>query len=307
MGLKISLGNFMQFVSPFGPVITALASPFYKGKLDRDSFIKLLEWQKKNQIKTWVLNGTTGESPNLQVKEVETLFSITKERSSSKIKIILGVGGNSTFKVKQNIEYLGRLKPDAILSVVPYYNLPSQQGLRGHFLNIADASSIPIILYNVPSRTGGRGLSLDSIKQLSLHPNIIGIKEASGSLLFAQKIMMETKNFLFLSGDDNSFLNTMALGGDGVISVLSNIIGKKLIDLSKKVLKAPAQTLELFNKDYKELIENIYSEVNPRGIKMALYLMKIFKSPTMRLPLVEMSPPNKKKLGKTLKKLRLIK
>ena len=295
----------MKSILSFGSVITALATPFYKGELDKTSFIKLLKWQEKNKVKTLVLNGTTGESPSLSVKEVQTLFALARE--TSKMKIILGAGGNSTQKAEQNIKYFEHLKPDAFLSVTPYYNLPPQKGLIKHFSKLGDTSSIPVILYNVPARTGGRGLSLDSIKTLSLHPNIIGIKEASGDLLFAQNIIMGTKDFLYLSGDDNSFLNTMILGGNGVISVLSNIIGGELVHLTGRVLRAPEKVLYRFNKHYGELMQSVYSEVNPIGIKMALHLAGIFRSGQMRSPLVDMSLPNKKKLRKALKSLNLIK
>ena len=290
-------------MNPFGKVITALATPFYKGKVDKISFIKLLRWQEKNGVKTLVLNGTTGESPNLSDKEVKTLFLLIKAHTP-KMKIILGVGGNNTSKVKKTLTHFEKLKPDAILSVVPYYNLPPQRGLIKHFLSLADVSSLPIILYNVPSRTAGLGLSLNSIKELSLHPNIIGIKEATGHIAFAKKIVNGTKkNFLFFSGDDASFLKTISNGGDGVVSVLSNLVGKSLISLSKQTLHSPKKTWSQYNKHYGELIKHVYSETNPIGVKMALYLMGIFKSPEMRSPLVEMSEPNKKKLKEALENL----
>ena len=289
----------------FTGIITALATPFINGKLDKDSFVKLLRFQLTEGADGFVVNGTTGESPCLSEAEVEQLFSWTKELSKE-MSLILGVGTNSTIKTLQNIQRAGRLKPDAILVVVPYYNKPPQSGLVYHFKKCADASSIPLILYNVPSRTGV-GLSLHSVVELSRHPNVIGIKEASGDLNFGRDIIQQTEDdFLILSGDDMTCLDLCALGAQGGICVISHIMMKTFRQFFQQVKQNNSAAANKYKEKYKELLQIVYSESNPIGIKMALYLMGIFKSPEMRSPLVSLVENHTQKLKDVLKNLKLI-
>ena len=285
-------------------IITALSTPFLKGKLDRASFEKLLQFQMIQEIDGFVINGTTAESPCLFQKEVEQIFGWTKEKSQDRI-LILGVGGNCTQKAMANIKRAQELKADAVLAVVPYYNKPPQRGLMCHFQKLADSSELPVLLYNVPSRTGV-GLSLESVVALSKHPNIIGIKEASGDLELGRKIIERAENgFILLSGDDDTCFELCALGAKGVISVVSHILGKEMRNLLKKTVK-DENSLGEYKEKYGELLKNIYCETNPIGIKMALKLLGVFASAELRSPLVAMGGRETKRLQESLQKLNLL-
>ena len=285
-------------------IITALASPFKQGKLDKPSFKKLLEFQIKSGVEGFVINGTTAESPCLFENEVETIFHWVKEAKENCF-LLLGVGGNCTQKTLENIKKAEALKADAVLAVVPYYNKPPQRGLVKHFKTLADNSKLPVVLYNVPARTNIR-LSFESILELSRHSNIIGIKEASGDLNLGKALLQHTADdFLILSGDDETGLELCALGAKGVISVISHILGKEMKVLFQKIKNGKKQeikeTLIEYKVKYSKLLKNIYCEANPIGIKRALNLMGIFCSAEMRSPLVVLGMEETKKLKQSLK------
>ena len=162
----------------FNTVMTAIVSPFKENQLDLDSFKKLLNFQWDNGVTAIVINGTTGESPTLEWSEIEEQVRVTRELKPE-MKIVLGVGGNATDKVIQNLKKAESLNPDGILSVVPYYNKPTQEGLKQHFSKIAQSTKLPILLYNVPGRTI-TSLAVETVVELSKIENIVGIKEASG-------------------------------------------------------------------------------------------------------------------------------
>lgn len=266
----------------FSGVITALVSPFNKGDLDIKSLEKLIQFQIENGIDGFVLSGTTGESPTLTTAEKEKMYQVTKALVPKNFPVIFGTGLNSTQKTIEESRWAEKLGADAVLVVVPYYNKPPQRGLLEHFKAVADSVEIPTILYNVPSRTI-TALELDTIKKLSEHPKIIGIKEASGNIQFAQQIRNSCgSEFLLLSGDDGTYADFMNHGGDGVISVASHIIPQAM----KKAQIQP----------HKELIDLLFCEANPIPVKMALYLMGLLSSPELRLPLVTLGETNTEKL-----------
>ena len=286
-------------------IITALATPFKEGKIDKLSFEKLLDFQIQQSPMGFVLNGTTGESPALSQKELEKLFEWTHKKAK-KTPLILGLGGNSTQKILEKLKWAKSLRPKALLSVVPYYNKPPQRGMIKHFNTLADKSPFPVILYNVPQRTG-LGLSLESVCALSQHPNIIGIKEASGDLDFGAQIIKKTKNFTVLSGDDETGLALCAKGAKGIVSVLSHILGKQMKSYWHQIKRGETdKALKEYKKKYGLLLKNIYSETNPIGIKMALKLMGIFKSAELRSPLFAMEKQKALKLKKSLKSAGLL-
>ena len=287
-------------------IITALATPFVKGELHLSSFKKLLQVQVSQGVDGFVINGTTAESPCLLQKEVEQIFEWTKEGTSNTF-LILGVGENCTRKTLINIKKAEEWGADAVLAVVPYYNKPPQRGLVWHFKTLADKSQLPILLYNVPARSGV-GLSLESIVELSLHPNIKGIKEASGNIELGRSIIEQTgDNFILLSGDDETCFNLCALGAQGVISVVSHILGKEMKKLFQIIKQDSEEKREGALKEYKEkygnLLKNIYCESNPIGIKMALKLMGIFDFAELRSPLVSLGETETEKLGEELRKI----
>ena len=286
-------------------IFTALSVPFNsEGEVDRFRFNDLIKLQAKEGADGLVVHGTTGESPCLSLKEQEELFIWAFEGSKFEQHVIAGIGGNSTRKV---IEY--KTKPflmgaSAFLAVVPYYNRPPQRGLIKHFETLADGKT-PIILYNVPARTG-QSLTLKSIVELSEHPNIIGIKEASGDLKLGKQIMEQTdpEEFSVLSGDDETGFELCAMGANGIVSVISNIIVREMKELFKRIKTGSPEeqkkALKAYEEQYGSLLKAVYTETNPIGIKMALKQAGIFKTAKMRLPLVEMEEEDAQKLQSVL-------
>lgn len=276
----------------FKGVFTALITPFQNGQVDYESLERLVDFQLKNGVQGFVINGTTAESPTLTASEREKIFSFIKARVPKDFPLIMGTGSNSTAKTIEESKDAEKLGADAILVVVPYYNKPPQRGLLEHFKAVADATNIPNILYNVPSRTI-TFLELETIKKLSEHPNILGVKEASGDIEFAQQIRKACgESFLLLSGDDGSYDQFMAAGGDGTISVASHIIPKAM--LGRKA------------SENRDVIDMLFVEANPIPVKKALHLMGIIKSPECRLPLVTLAEAHTDKMKKLLKQKGLI-
>jgi len=276
----------------FKGVITALITPFQNGEIDFNSLGNLVEFQLKKGIQGFVINGTTAESPTLSSTEREKIFRFVKERVPKNFPLIMGTGSNSTAKTIEESKEAERFGADAILVVVPYYNKPPQRGLLEHFKAIADATHIPNILYNVPSRTI-TFLELETIKKLSEHPNIYGIKEASGNIEMDRQIRQSCgEAFLLLSGDDGSYDQFMQAGGDGVISVASHVL--------------PEAMLQQKASENLELIDLLFCEANPIPVKKALHLMGIIKSPECRLPLVTLADVHAEKLKKAMKQKGLL-
>lgn len=294
-----------------GGVITALITPFYRGKIDFYSLEKLITQQLQGGVDGFVVNGTTGESPTLTDDEVKKIFNfvkktITKIKPKKDVWLILGTGTNSTASTVLKTKLVKKLKADAALVVVPYYNKPTQDGLVAHFTAVAKQTSVPIILYNVPGRTVV-SLSHESTKKLSVIKNIVGIKEASGQLQdLDSKIKEIKKNFAYISGDDASCIEFMKLGGGGVISVISHLIPGDLVRLSRLARGRDASVTLEYSK-YEKLNGLLGVEPNPVPVKMALYLMGLIRSPEMRLPLVPLSKNNTEKLKNELNALGLIK
>lgn len=296
-------------------IITALITPFYEGRVDEKSLLNLLKQQLKAGVQAFVINGTTGESPTLTQAEVEQVFCFVRAHTPEGTKLILGAGLNSTQKTLAFMQAMAGLKPDAWLSVVPYYNKPPQFGLVEHFKALARGTDRNIILYNVPGRTIV-GLDGDSILKLSQEPNIVGIKEASGDIGVLRELQPQTpQNFNWLSGDDGSCMQFIAAGGGGVISVLSHIIPGPLLQMFKVLSKDRSENrapdkLQMERgrvlKEYKkyEALNNLLGiEANPIPVKMALYLMKIIRSPELRLPLVPLQAKYTEQLKALLKDL----
>lgn len=276
----------------FKGVITALITPFQNGDIDFSSLDRLVRFQIENGVQGFVINGTTAESPTLTSAEREKIFRFVKERVPKDFPLIMGTGSNSTAKTIEESKEAEKFGADAILVVVPYYNKPPQRGLLEHFKAIADSTNIPNILYNVPSRTI-TFLEIETIKKLSEHPNIFGIKEASGNIEMVRQIRQTCgEAFLLLSGDDGSYDDFMAAGGDGVISVASHIIPKAMLDRKAT--------------EHKELIDLLFIEANPIPVKKALQLMGITLSDECRLPLVKLADVHTEKLRKALKQKGLI-
>ncbi len=277
----------------------ALVTPFDKdGKIDFVALNKLLKHTAKG-VDYYVVLGTTGEPATLNKEEKAQVLQFVKENNKEKLPIVYGLGGNNTHEVLQQLAETNLDGVYAILSVSPYYNKPSQEGIIKHFEAIANASPVPIILYNVPGRTASN-LTAQTTLRLAQHDNILGIKEASGN--FEQCLIIakeKPKNFLLISGDDMLALPLAAIGGAGVISVLANAypLQFKRMDtlaLSGDFLRASKDLFKLV-----DLNPLMYEEGNPVGLKFLLSEMNIC-SPEVRLPLVRASDTLQQKIKSAL-------
>jgi 4-hydroxy-tetrahydrodipicolinate synthase len=275
----------------------ALVTPFNEnGKVDYNGLQKLVEFQINNGTNYLVVQGTTGESVTLTNDEKIAVLDYIIEINAGKLPILLGVGGNSTSDVCDKIKFFSGHKIDGFLSVSPYYNKPSQQGIYEHFKSISNSTSLPIIIYNVPGRTSSN-ITADTTVQLAKDfKNIIGVKEASGNLEQIMTIILKKPdNFLVISGDDALTLGHILVGGDGVISVIANAFPKRL---STMVNAALNENLDIAKEKHYELLEIIhylFVDGNPAGIKYLLKLINIC-SDYVRLPLVGVSEETSKKL-----------
>ncbi|WP_343152876.1 4-hydroxy-tetrahydrodipicolinate synthase [Buchnera aphidicola] len=286
--------------------IVALITPMdEKGNICKNSLKKLINYHIMSGTNAIVSVGTTGESATLNQDEHLDLIMHTVELADGKIPIIAGTGANAT---SEAISLTKRLKNSGIsgcLSVTPYYNRPTQEGLYQHFKLISESTKIPQILYNVPSRTGCDLLPKTVIK-LSKLKNIIGIKEASGDLSRVNNIKnYVSKNFLLFSGDDASALDFMQLGGDGVISVTANIVAKEMSKICKLALDKDFNSAREINKKLIDLHETLFIEPNPMPIKWAAKELNLILTDTLRLPMIQISNSTKISLRNILKKINL--
>lgn len=273
-------------------IYTALVTPFRNGNLDEKAFKNLIEFQIKGGINGVVPCGTTGEAPTLSYEEHERVIELAVKYANGKIPVIAGTGSNST---DEAIELTGKAKKlgaDFCLLTTPYYNKPTQEGLYQHFAAIADAVNIPLILYNIPGRTG-INMTPETILRLSKIRNIVGIKEAAGSLTQVSDIYRLTKGrFTILSGDDNLFLPMMSVGAVGVISVLSNIMPKEMQSLYRAFLvENDIRKATKIHTRLMPLFQGIFVETNPIPIKEAMACMGMIAK-EFRLPLCPLSEKN---------------
>lgn len=280
----------------------ALVTPMNeKGEIDFKSLKKLLAHTAKG-VDYYVVMGTTGESATLSKEEKKIVLSFVIENNAKKLPIVYGIGGNNTSGVLEEIKSTTLDGVDALLSVSPYYNKPSQDGIYQHFKAVAEASPLPVILYNVPGRTASN-LTAETTLRLANLKNIIGVKEASGNLEQCMKIAREKpKDFLLISGDDMLTLPIYAIGGVGVISVLANALPSVFLKIkenmvSRNLAKAQAEQFRIL-----DINGPMYEEGNPVGVKYLLSLMGICK-PFVRLPLVEASEALQKKIAGLYQKL----
>ena len=274
---------------------TAIVTPFTENGIDYDRLAKNIDFQYENGTTAVVVCGTTGENPTHSEGEHNELVRFTVQASRGRMKVIAGVGSNNTrtaLKYAQNARYAGA---DGILMVTPYYNKSTQKGLIEHFSYVADRVEIPMILYNVPSRTG-ISISAETYKLLSRHPNINGIKEASGDFSLIAKVRSQCGDDLFLwSGNDDNTVPMMALGALGVISVASNIVPAVTAKLCALCLEGDFTAATALYGKYAKLFSTLFIETNPIPVKAAMKLMDM-DSGLLRLPLVEIGEENLAKL-----------
>jgi 4-hydroxy-tetrahydrodipicolinate synthase len=288
-------------------VITALVTPFKDGRLDRESWERLIRSQLSHGVDGLVVNGTTGESPTLAPSEVKSLYEWARAVVPRKTPVIVGTGTNSTASTVEFTKQVGAWGADAALVVVPYYNRPPQRGLVAHFRAVAQSSSIPILLYNVPGRTVA-SIDVESVCALSDEPNIAGIKDATANMTMASELKRLTPpRWSLLSGDDATFIDHAERGGDGTISVVSHLIVAPMKRLFERAKSGDATARGVYQDTYAELIRLIYVEANPIPIKAAVHAMGWIDSPELRLPLVELEPKHRGELLTCLRKLSLLK
>ncbi len=274
----------------------ALVTPFdQKKEIDYNATKQLIEFLIQGGANFLVVLGTTGEAATLSEKEKKALVKFVVKQAGKRVPIIVGVGGNSTAHVIENLDSYDYDDIDAILSVTPYYNKPSQKGLELHFKEIASKSPVPVILYNVPGRTGVN-MTAETTLKLAQVPNIIGIKEASGNLNQLSYILRDKpESFLIMSGDDGLALPQLAMGIDGVISVLGNAFPKPFSEMIKFGLAGNFVEARKINNKLIEITDALFVEGNPAGIKAALSIQGIIEN-YLRLPLAPVSESTFNKL-----------
>lgn len=284
---------------------TAIATPFTEDGVNFEEFGKLLEEQIKQEVDAIIVCGTTGESATMTDKERKDTIKFAIDKVAKRAKVIAGTGSNNTRAAIELSKYAESVGADGILVVTPYYNKTTQTGLIEHYKAIAEAVTLPIIMYSVPSRTGVN-INPETCVELSKIKNIVAIKEASGNLSQVAKIAALCRDNLDIySGNDDQIVPILSLGGKGVISVLSNVMPRYTHDMTQKFFDGKILEATQMQLDAIDLIEALFSEVNPIPVKYALNLMG-YNYGKPRLPLVELSAKNQERMREAMKNHNLI-
>ena len=285
----------------FTGAATAIITPMTENGVDYEAYGKLIDWQIEQGIDAIVAAGTTGEGSTLSDVEHRQVLLYTVQRVNHRVPVIAGTGSNDIAYAIDLTKYACDIGADAMLVVTPYYNKATQKGLIQSFTAIADASTKPLILYNVPSRTGCN-LTPESCAVLADHPNIVGIKEASGNISQIAKLasLVGDKMDIY-SGNDDQIVPILSLGGKGVISVLSNLLPKETSEMVHKYLDGDVRTAMKMQLEYVDLIDALFCEVNPIPVKAAMANMGFCKN-IIRLPLTPMEAQNEAKMVALMKK-----
>lgn len=286
----------------FRGVFPAIITPFLKDEsLDEEGLRRNIEYLSRTGIAGIVPCGTTGESATLTFEEHKKVVEIAVE--ASKVPVIAGTGSNNTAEALELTRHAAKAGADAALLITPYYNKPNDKGMFEHFKKIAEKSDIPIVLYNVPKRTG-IDLKPELVAKLSRIKNIVAIKEASGSLSQQSQIIEQTRGsgFVLLSGDDDLTLPTMALGGQGVVSVVANVAPRKTVAMVDALLKGDMEKARVLHYELAPLVRAMFLETNPIPVKTAHKYLGLANGP-LRLPLGEMAPEREAKLKEIVERL----
>lgn len=265
----------------------ALITPFKgDGSVDFGALEKLIEYQIQNGTQYIVCLGTTAETPTLSDSEREAIVRFMVDKVKSRVPIVMGVGGNNTAALKETLKSFDFSGIHAILSVTPYYNKPSQEGLFRHYLALSEVTPLPLVLYNVPSRTGVNLSAETTLRIAHSCKNVIGIKEASGDIEQVKKIIAgKPDNFLVISGDDAMTLPIIEAGGNGVISVLANAFPKLFSELVDAALNKNSDYIQSHVNAFENTFKLLFKDGNPAGVKCYLNLMNMIEN-ELRLPLV---------------------
>ncbi|KLO24367.1 4-hydroxy-tetrahydrodipicolinate synthase [Marinitoga sp. 1155] len=290
----------------FNGVGTAIITPFNENfEVDYNALEEFVNFQLEF-VDALIVLGTTGEAPTINEKEREKIVSKVVEIVNKKIPVIVGTGSNNPEHVLNNNKLAEKNGADGLLIVSPYYNKSTQKGLVKYFTYIAERTELPIILYNVPSRTGGNILPDTAIEIFDKNKNVIGIKEASGNISqIAELISNKPNEMLVYSGNDDQALPLMVLGGNGVISVFSNVLPKQMKELTDAILNGNFKKAQEINNKYNILMRKLFVEVNPIPVKYAVSKLGYCKN-IVRLPLVELSENGKILIDKLFEELSIL-
>jgi len=283
----------------FAGSFTALITPFRHGRIDEAALRALVERQIAGGVTGLVPCGTTGEAATMTEREQECVIATVVEQAAGRVPVVAGTGGNGTATTIARTRRARELGADGALVVTPYYNKPSQDGLFAHFAAVAEASDLPLILYNVPGRTGVNMLPETTVRLAAL-PGIAGVKEASGSLDQTSQIVREAPDgFLVLSGDDSLTLPIMGVGGQGVISVVANILPEAVADLTAACLGGDFLTARRLHLDLFDLCRAMFVETNPVPVKTAAAMLG-HCSAEVRLPLAPLTEASRRRVEAAL-------
>lgn len=286
--------------------IVALVTPFHEdGSVNFEKLKELVEWHVANQTDGILVLGTTGESSTMTHEEDDSVVQCVIEMVAKRVPVIVGAGSNNTnTMLKKSIDY-EKMGADQLLLISPYYNKTNEEGMIQHFKTVADAVHIPIILYNIPGRTGC-SISEHAVAVLSQHPNIKGIKEASGNLSYAMNISKYLHDdFVMYSGNDDIIVPMMSLGSSGVISVLANVLPNETHEMVHAYLDGDAKKALAIQHQYLDLIHALFVEVNPIPVKEAMNQMGM-QIGGYRLPLTQMSEAHKELMKQRLEEAGLL-
>ncbi|CDD89179.1 dihydrodipicolinate synthase [Tannerella sp. CAG:51] len=285
----------------------ALITPFKDDEsIDFDALSKLIEYQIQNGIDYLVVLGTTAETPTLTEQEKNEVLSFVIERVKERVPIVLGLGGNNTRGIVERLKTESFQGVDAILSVVPYYNKPSQEGIYQHYKAIASATKLPVILYNVPGRTGVNMTAETTLRLAREFDNIVAIKEASGNITQMDDIIKnKPKDFMVISGDDGITFPLITLGAVGVISVIGNAFPREFSRMVRLALEGDYANALLIHHKFTELFELLFVDGNPAGVKSILSSMGYIRN-RLRLPLVPTRITTYEKIRVVLQKLNIM-
>lgn len=292
----------------FEGAYTALVTPFdADGNVDVDGLRANVRYQIRKGIHGLVPTGSTGESPTLSYEEHNRVVEVVVDEANGQVPVLAGTGSNSTWEAVMLTEHAKEVGADGALEVVPYYNKPTQAGLYAHFKKLAEEVDIPQVIYNIPSRTGVNMLP-ETMARLAKLKNIVGVKEASGDLKQIARVIELTRgeDFTVTSGDDALTLEVMELGGQGVISVASNIVPDMIVKLVDSFRSGNVGMARKINDELAPLFKAIFLESNPGPVKMAMNWMGMAAG-GYRLPLVALEPENQAKLRKVLVEMGLLK
>jgi 4-hydroxy-tetrahydrodipicolinate synthase len=279
----------MQAKTRIGGSLVAIVTPMHAdGGLDFDRFRKLLDWHVAEGTDGIVVVGTTGESPTVSVEEHWELIKVAVGHVNKRVPVIAGTGANSTSEAIEHTRFAARIGADACLSVVPYYNKPSQEGLYRHFRAVAEAADLPLLLYNVPGRTVA-DMHNDTVLRLAEISNVVGIKDATANMeRGADLLRRKPRDFIVLSGDDGSTLALILLGGHGTISVTANVAPRLMHQMCKAALDGDLATARELNNRLLPLHASLFLEANPIPVKWAVARMGLIESGE-RLPMTPLA------------------